>query len=221
MSPLKGIRITGAILLLFTIILLWILPRKGEVSLPKGFHTPIVALELVQDNHELGMLFADAKIRNRFYKGNILDFAFIITYSLFLAFLILQFSARENLSKRLKSAALLFIAFTAFSDVMENLTLFSMSDQFAVQGFAGKDLFYKLHLWTLLKWESLGIVCLIISTALYSGKRKAAAFLFLIVFLMAVLGLISRIFVDYEGLVLGIAFIVAWIKSLPHSRAWW
>lgn len=219
---LKAIRISGGLLLAYAILMLIVNPRGNEVKMQDMFQTPVVALELVKDTPELSRLVMDDGIRERFKTGILLDYGFIVCYSVFMMFLVLQFYARHNISRKMRALALFFIAFAAISDVLENMSLTALISSYEAKSLSGNEsLFHSLYLWTMIKWESLGIISLVISLGLFSGKRIAGGVLFFLVFFSALLSLQFRVLVEVEATLLALSWLTAFLKSLPHKRAWW
>ena len=155
-------------MLLFLLLMSFYFPAKGA----NGFSSFIVAFEFAKSVSEINSLFrgmSPAEIKNVDI-GNILDFGFMISYSLFIVMLYKTASKvfeRKWLLIGIPLASIIFL-----SDFIENLTLFEITKNYLAAGNEADFIFLlkKLHLVTWIKWAGLAFSFLLFASVLVTQK---------------------------------------------------
>lgn len=167
---IKAIQFTGLLYILLLVVLLGIFP-PGAPGLPDGYVTPVIAFEFARTPEDVRAIFditpADAREAyiEKMDRGNRLDFAFMVVYSLFLfLFSIKCYEAKG--SKILLMGAFFSVSALA-GDIIENIQLLGITENLAVGTFQGH--LYLLHIFTWIKWMSICLVFAVLSLYFYSG----------------------------------------------------
>ncbi len=153
-QPFKSAKRWGWLTVTTAVLLLLVLPHKAD-HMPTGFFTPILYLELLSDV-EIARQFifeqSDPAFVTKMIWGNVLDFLFMISYSLFLYYFIRdchRLLVRLKLYKLLRGWIFLILA----SDIIENMVLLRMLTG-NPEDIAGAQLI-TLQISTWSKWLSL------------------------------------------------------------------
>lgn len=170
----KSLKITciavGVIMISIGITLLFINPMVVG-TLPKGFFTPIIALEFIRNTNDLKNFFdiitADI-IKRDLLLGNQIDYAYMASYGLF-ALLCSALMYRDSQAKALW-LSLPIVTLIVTADVFENLYL---SEILSIDSYSNASLLLnQLHLFTWLKWGGLSALMLLFSVYFLQGNWK-------------------------------------------------
>jgi hypothetical protein len=220
---IRIMRWSGGGVVLLTIVMLAVFPAAPVERNVPGFANPVVGFELASEpEHVFGILGRPGDPRRpdavrRMNRGNEIDFAFMITYSLLYAGIVALLRARGVVTGG-------FARFLAFlpvvmwlGDLLENvqlLTLAGLTDPAAMAGPLGR-----LRVFTIMKWHALFGTSLLIAFPIWrqpSWWRWAG----LIFGVAGVVGFTSVAYlpaIETAGYVLGLAWLVTWIYALRTS----
>jgi hypothetical protein len=168
----------GAVTLLLSIILILVLPSAADVpAMPDGMVTPVVAFEFARSTQDLRMIFGEnpaqrTALAARFDAGNILDYAYMITYSALMFFFAAGLRRRRPglLTNMLPFLAVLVLC----ADAFENVQLLMITSRLDgdVSG-----LLLRLQIFTWLKWGGLALYFAMAARPLWLIKGVAARML--------------------------------------------
>lgn len=167
-TAFKIARVFGILLLLVAIILMFV-NTKSENNLPKGFYTPIIALEFIQNPEEVQHFFEVKNVEK--YKqdlllGNNIDFLFMLLYSgLLLCIAIGIYNITT--SKTMYFAVCLCVTMCVF-DALENLQIANIIQLYKTDDIS--DYLYRLNIFTWLKWSAIASTFLLFSPFFFKGK---------------------------------------------------
>ena len=199
-NPYRYIAYLGLSLVLMSIVLMAIMPHKVH-NLPDGLKTPILGFEFAQSTHDIYGIFyneignIDQNIVASMDLGNILDFVYMIQYSLFLMlFCLITF----RLTKKYVLFIPAFLSILALAgDALENSQLLGITTNLA-SGDYMHQLFY-LHYFTWIKWASLSLIFLMLPLFIY---RK---------------GLLSKICVILGSVIFGLGAVSFFHRSIANE----
>ncbi len=166
---------TGAAVILLSIILLAVNPRRAE-KLPAGFFTPVVAFEFIQSRAEVLDLFghettpARSRLIHDMDLGTYIDFAYMAAYTIFLLLFTFTFIKRKGSLYFLLPAAICLAVLTG--DFMENIMLLVIT--WGMDGDITPFLLM-LRFFTWLKWGGLCVVFLCFIPALWRCGKLGRA----------------------------------------------
>ena len=194
-KPFKKIGFIGLIVLVFSIILLIILPTKAP-SMPDGFNTPIIAFEFLRTKEEVYGLFGpmNSEIQKKLVAsmdlGNRLDFIYMLLYSTFL--FLFSFKCTEETGNKLFYSGMAISVIVLFGDFMENIQLLGITSKLATANFE-TELFY-LNIYTWIKWLGIALVFLILFIYFIKGNifSKIIGIFGIISFLLGVSAFLKR-----------------------------
>lgn len=199
-------------------------PAKPLIKNPGNIVAPIVGLELVESPQEIYNIIGDGNskdgqgIRDAFRKGFLADYVLITGFVLFNIFLGILLFVNKNISKLLLLLLCLASLAAGAFDILEDLTMATILDSKAREW---GPLIPTLQTYTYFKWQLLGFACLIIGMGLKAGGKRFVPALFWGAFLLAAIGLTRREAIEWQGMVMGLAWLVAFMKSLPIKNNWW
>jgi hypothetical protein len=210
----------GALLIAMTIVMVALSTFEAG-RLPAGYHTPILAFELVQSAAEVEALFGAAgspertRIVSAMDRLNAVDYAFMVLYGGMLAVFGV---AWRRAGVRAGSTVAGLAVFAALMDAVENLALFSISA--ALGGEYGGAL--RLLAWsTWSKWGALAAAFALLVPALARRGRGwfVAAVLFALPLPLSALAFAQRgMAAEAMSTAIGIAFLTAWILAMLEAR---
>ena len=200
-------------------------PRKPAVANPGNIKSPIIGLELVESGAEVQNIIGRAdteqgkEYRQRFNRGFYADYLLILGFVVFQISLGLLLHLNENLSK----TGLYILTGLALSsgvfDVLEDLTVKQILAAAAADYL---KIIPTLQSYTYIKWQTLGLCSLILAMGLGAAGKRLVPILFLASFVLAVLGMIMREAIEWQSYALILAWLLAYIKSLPYFQStWW
>jgi len=221
-NPYRFTAYLGISLIVMSIVLMIVMPHKVR-RLPDGFKTPVLAFEFAQSTKDTYGIFYDENghisqgVVSSMDLGNILDFIYMVQYSLFLLlFCLITF----RLTKKyvLFIPALLSLLALA-GDVLENIQLLQITSLLE-SGIYEKQLFY-LHYFTWLKWASLSLIFLMIPLFIYK-KGILSTFTLLLGLAIFALGAIAffhrSVFNEFFSLSVAVMFILLIIYSYTYKN---
>ncbi len=164
----KASALLALFMLLFLLLMGFYFPAKGA----NGFSSFIVAFEFAKSVSEINSLFwgmSPAEIKSVDI-GNILDFGFMISYSLFIA--MLYKTGSKVFEKKWLLIGIPLASIIFLSDFIENLTLFEITKNYLAAG-NKTDLILllkKLHIVTWIKWGGLAFSFLLFAIVLATQR---------------------------------------------------
>lgn len=182
----------GVPVILVSLVLMFTNPQSQN-NLPKGFSTPILALEFLQNQEEAINLF-NVENRNqyidKFILGNKIDYLFMVLYSLFMMCI------GYKISLITKNKTLYFSMFLALlamiTDFVENQYILKIIHNYNEEIVTGY--IQKLNLFTWIKWGSIAVFFFIISGYFFKGNTfsKVIGIVGILIFITAIGAFIHR-----------------------------
>ena len=202
-SILKIARSFAIGLLLTAVVLLMVNP-KAENNLPKGFSTPIIAFEFIQNKQQILDFFKvndAAAYQSRMLTGNAVDYLFMIIYSSFLACIALIIK-QETAAKTMYVAIFLCILM-CLGDALENYQIYQLvtkhRDSLDLVKSISSTNFYDIHItllkfFTWLKWFSIAGTFLLFTPYYFKGKLfyKIIGICCMVSFLLSIAALLNH-----------------------------
>lgn len=220
---IRTIQIAGALMLTAVLAMSFIQPVDPVRKNPGNLQTTIMGLELGQSVSEFFDLLGEPgsekgiEYRSAFILGSKIDFAFMLFYNTFLLFIGLYYY-RLGLLSRLRMILYVFLVVLAlFSDFMENLVLLKILNGGISEVY---EAIPSLQLFTILKWEALGLISAIIGFVLFALQKRGAAMTFSLSFFFALGGLVVRESIEYQSMFMAVGWIILWYRSLPFPNSW-
>lgn len=218
--PLINAGWIGIAVILMSIVLLAVFPSRMHSEV-EGFSTPIIAFEFAGTPEEVYRLFGREPSQERdamagaMDRGNRLDFAYMVLYSLFL-FLFSILSARESGTRFLYLGAALSVVALG-GDILENIQLLGITENLATGDF--QEELRRLSFFTWQKWGAIAGVFLVLIAYFRKGgffARLIAAWGGVTV-LLAILSFIHRSVVnEVFSLAVALQFLFMIIYSFTH-----
>lgn len=154
---------------------------KAEHNLPKGFYTPIIALEFIETQEQVRTFF-DVENAEQYKQsillGNQLDYIFMIIYSAFLFFVALYLYQKSPIKIILIAIALIPIA--CVTDALENIQIYRITKNINADL---KTFLTYLKLFTWIKWSSLAVVFACFAIYYVQHQKRLLAFVVAVPFL--------------------------------------
>lgn len=225
-DKLRNLLLASVVAMLVSSIVLTIVhPTKPVKALQPGINLPVIGLEMAWTSTEvwdiLGEPQSDAgqESRRAFALGTVLDFGYILFYSLSYLFLNLLLVYRHNAGRAWIVVSVFFIAVTAFSDVMENLAIFGILDS-GTQSLAS-DAVDRLVVFTRLKWLFLGLSGLPASVLMRREGKRGLSFVLTAAFAFGALGVLKQYAIEMMTLFLAFFWAYLFVRLLPLKNRWW
>ncbi|MFV0605963.1 MAG: hypothetical protein ACK5NK_09000 [Niabella sp.] len=165
----KIARILGILLAVTAITLMPINP-KAEYNLDQGFRTPIIAFEFAKDTATINQLFNVSNVaqyKADFKLGVQIDFGFMFLYSGLVLFVAIGIYQRKKILS-VYIFSLLCLLMVIF-DTIENIQILQIIQLHPRNNFSTQ--LNLLHLFTWLKWSSIAIAFLYLSSYFFLQKR--------------------------------------------------
>lgn len=177
-KPFFKCGVVGLMVVAMSLFLLTILPTKADVGpMPEGFVTPIIAFEFAKTPLDVENLFAVGEARSQMRLaaamdlGNILDYGYMVLYSLFLgwfSFICVKVSNNRFFYLPCGLAGLALIG-----DALENVQLLGITAKLATMDI-GAEL-SALQIFTWIKWGSLAFAFLLLAFYFIQGGWFSSA----------------------------------------------
>jgi hypothetical protein len=161
--PFRMSALLGAAVILMSLALLAAFPPRAP-AMPRGFFTPVIAFEFIQDRQEVHALFGIPgspvrdEVVSRMDLGNRLDFVFMVLYGAFLFSFGME-ACRASGKRRYLLACPVAVAVLA-GDVFENIQLLGITRMLDAGDFEHQLSLLRLFTW--IKWGGIVAVFLIL-----------------------------------------------------------
>lgn len=209
----------GIPIVLVSLVLMFTNPLAQD-NLPKGFNTPILALEFIQTQQEAVTLF-EVENRNeyinRFLLGNKIDYLFMVLYGTFMM------CVGYKITLITKNKALYFSIFLGFlaiiTDGIENQYILKIIQNYNEETVHAH--IQKLNLFTWIKWGSITTYFFIIAGYFWRGNlfSKVIGFVGTLAFLVSIAAFIHRSFLnEVMALLVAINFFLLMIYCFVQKK---
>jgi hypothetical protein len=217
---LTVLRISGAAVLLLTVVMLAVFPAAPVEHNTPGFTSPVVGFELASEpDHVFGILgHPDASARPAAVQamnlGNRIDFLFMIAYPSLYVGIVLLLRARGRLSGEPARWLLVLPVVMWLGDLLENrelLKLADLTDPAAMAGGLGR-----LRVFTTMKWHALFGTSALVAYPIWLDRSwwRWAGILFGVAALVGFSSVIRLPAIEMSSYVLALAWLTTWVYSL-------
>lgn len=214
------LRITGAAVLVLSIVMLAIFPTAPVLSNVPGFTSPVVGFELASEPAHVFNILGDPaaperpEAVRRMNLGNRIDFAFMIAYSALYFGIALLLRARGRVDGMLAYGLMVLPFVMWFGDLMENrelLTLATLTDPAAMMGPLAR-----LRPFTIMKWHALFGTSALVAYPIWQdpSRWRWSGLCFAIAAVVGFTSVANLPSIEYAGYVLGVAWLATWIYAL-------
>ena len=217
---LSIIRVSGAAVLLLSVVMLTIFPAAPVEQNVPGFVSPVVGFELASTpEHVFGILGGpDHPDRPaavlRMNRGNRIDFVFMVAYPLLYVGILLLLAARGRLPGG--AGRLLFVLPVVmwFGDLMENRQLLVLAD--LVDPAAMATPLERLRAFTIMKWHALFGASLLIAYPIWQDRSwwRWTGATFAVAALVGFVSVIALPAIEIAGYLLSLAWLATWVYAL-------
>lgn len=190
-----------------------------------NFNSPIIEYEFVKSQSDVKNIFTD---NNEFKKDviqgvhdqNIVDYVYMIAYSLFLTFVFAKLLKFEK--KNIYIFGIILVIFALITDSIENILLFNISELLTARNNFNTEI-HLLMIITNIKWISIAISLFILSFHYYKNNTlgKFFAFISTLPLILGILHLITQneILTKYftSSIILGFVILMVWV-FIPPSK---
>lgn len=214
------LRVSGAAVLLLSVVMLAVFPVAPVERNVPGFVSPVVGFELASTpDHVLGILghpgdAARAAAVEGMNRGNRIDFLFMIAYPALYLGIVMLLRARGRLRGGLGRVVLLLPGLMWLGDVLENrelLALATLTDPAAMtEGLA------RLRPFTIMKWHAIFGASALIAVPIWQDPSwwRWAGPLFGIAALVGFASVVVPPTIESAAYLLSLAWLVTWVYSL-------
>lgn len=214
------VRVSGAVVLLLSVVMLAVFPTVPVERNVPGFFSPVVGFELASEpEHVLGILgHADHPARAEavagMNRGNRIDFAFMIAYPALYVGIALLLIARGRLRGALARFLLVLPAVMWLGDLLENRELLALAG--LTEPAAMADGLARLRPFTIMKWHALFGCSALLAYPIWMDRswwRWCGA----VLGLAAVVGFGSVVYlplIEASAYIMSLAWLGTWVYSL-------
>lgn len=187
-------------------------------NLPDGFITPIIAFEFASEDEQISHIFdkALAQDQHAFLRDMInstrLDFLFLLLYGAFL--FTFSITCVSLTGKRLYYLAALLAIIAPTFDILENMKLFAVMEQYA-SGASHYEL-ETLRFYTWVKWGALALIFLLLFP-FFRSSGKYGRFLSIFAVLPAALGVVAFLSPGLPNELFAISTIIMFLLMIIFS----
>lgn len=214
------LRVSGAVVLLLSVVMLVIFPMAPVERNVPGFVSPVVGFELASTpEHVLGILGppdhpARAAAVAGMNRGNRIDFLFMIAYPALYVGIVLLLRSRGRLAGGIGRVALLLPGVMWLGDLLENrelLALASLTDPAAMTDGLGR-----LRPFTIMKWHALFGTSALVAYPIWQDRSwwRWAGPVFGVAALVGFASVIALPAIEIAAYLLSLAWLVTWVYSL-------
>lgn len=214
------VRVSGAAVLLLSIVMLMVFPAVPVERNVPGFTSPVVGFELASTpEHVLGILgHAEHPARPeavvRMNRGNRIDFVFMIAYPALYVGIVLLLRARGRLEGT-PGRVMLFLPIVMWlGDLLENRELLKLAVLTDPEAMSGP--LAHLRVFTTMKWHALFGTSALIAYPVWQDATwwRWAGVLFAIAALVGFSSVVALPAIEIAAYLLSLAWLVTWVYSL-------
>lgn len=218
------LRISGAVMLLFSVVALATFPATPARRNLPGFQSPIIGFELARTPEQIADLLGDpgtpqrAEYAARMDRGNRLDFVFMLAYASFHAAIALRLAALGRLRRSVLIVLLALAVDMALFDGLENRELLFVSKAAPSPEMTAS--LARLHVFTILKWFMIFGSAALLEPFLWREPDwlRWSAPLFAIAAILGFMGLVARPSgIELGAYVIALAWLLTWVHAVRRG----
>ena len=214
------VRVTGAVLVALSVVLVIVMPKAPVHANVPGFSGPVVGFELASTpDHVFGILGKpDDPAREHAVRAmdltNRIDFAFMLAYPAFFVAIACLLSARGLLPSGLVVGVGVLAIVMAVGDALENRQLLVLSS--LTEPGAMTQPLTRLRTWTSVKWTAIFATAVLVAPYVWQDRRgwKWSGVAFGLAGVMGTAAVLRLSLLEPAANVLAVAWLMTWVHAL-------